>query len=219
MKKKLTTLLSALLLASSLLPMNASAAGNKCTTKITSECPIPSITIDVVVPSSEKVYVNPSKASVKLGATISDAQIVSETGYIENRSVVPISVSASVSASVKSGSSMKLTTTSTKGSTSTKKEAFVFFQMKPVSDPDANSVSWDQSYDADKHILVSSTSKTKKDFVTLARYDKDDDSNARYGAFVMTGDCVAAPKTAWTAKDGFTATVVFTFKALPYDAA
>jgi hypothetical protein len=217
MKKKPTALLSAFLFVCSLLTMNASAASNKYTTKITSECPIPSVTIDVVVPSSEKVYVNPSKVSVKLGGSISDAQIVTEVGYIENRSVVPVSVSASVSASVKSGSSMKFSSTSTKGSDSTAKLAFVFFQMQAVSDPES-SITWDQTYDESKHILLSTSTKSKTNFLTLAKYDAEDedDTSNRFGAFMMSGDCVTMPKSAWTTKDGFTANIVFTFKALPY---
>jgi Tfp pilus assembly protein PilV len=219
MKKKLTTVLSAMLLVGSLLSTNAAAAttASKYTTKITSECPIPSVTIDVVVPSSEKVYVNPSKVSVKLNGSISDAQIVTEVGCIENRSAVPISVSASVSASIKSGSTMKLSNTSTKNSGSTAKQAFVFLQMQPISDPEAK-INWDKTYDADKHILVTTNTKSKKDFVTLGRYDAEDENSTskRYGAFMMTGDCVTLPKDAWTTKDGFTANVVFTFKALPY---
>jgi hypothetical protein len=217
MKKKLAVLLSAVLVVCSVLPMSAAAAGNKSTLKITGTCSIPKVTIDVVVPTSEKVYINPSKVSVKLGGSISDAQIVTETGYVENRSEVPVSVSASVSATLKSGSTMKFATASTKDSTSTAKQAFVFFQMQPVDvdHTDANSVSWDTEYDADKHILVTTSTQKKTDFLTLAKYDPDNDTTERFGAFLLSGDCVTAPKTAWTTKDGFTANIAFTFKALP----
>jgi hypothetical protein len=225
MKKRLTSFLSAFLLVCSLLTMNASAAsnmvGNKATTKVTGKCYIPDVTINVVVPSSEKAYINPSKTSIKLGATISNAQIVTETGYIENLSEVPISVSASVSGAIKSGSTMKFATASTKGSTSTAKQAFVYFQMQAVDATytGPKSVNWDSEYDADKHIMVTTSTKTKTDFLTLAKYDPDaaSDTAKRFGAFLLTGDCVILPKDPWTSKDGFTANIAFTFKALSYD--
>jgi hypothetical protein len=228
MKKRLTALLSVFLLVCSLLTTNTFAAdsektisGNKGTTKVTGTCSVPSVTIDVVVPSSEKTYINPTQASVKLNDTISNAQIVTETGYIENRSSVPISVSASVSATVKSGSTMKLVTTSTKDSTSTAKQAFVFFQMQPTdaSYEGPSTLTWDTTYDADKHILVTTSTKSKTEFLTLDKYDPDaeNDTAKRFGAFLLSGDCVVLPKDEWTTKDGFTANIAFTFKALPYD--
>jgi hypothetical protein len=216
MKKKLAVLLSAFLAVYSVLPINAAAATSNNTLKITGTCSIPTVTIDVVVPSSEKVYLNPSKVSVKLGATISDAQIVTEVGYIENRSEVPLSVSATVNAAIKSGSTMKLVTASTKNSTSKAKQAFVFFQMQKASEQTiSNNISWDQTYDADKHILVTTSSKSKTNFITLDQYDPENDTTDRYGAFMLSGDCIVMPTSGWTTKDGFTATIAFTFKAMP----
>jgi hypothetical protein len=116
---------------------------------------------------------------------------------------------------------MKLATTSTKDSTSTAKQAFVFFQIQPT---DANyagpsSLTWDTDYNADKHILVTTSTKSKTDFLTLDKYDPDaeNDTAKRFGAFLLSGDCVVLPKDEWTTKDGFTANIAFTFKALPYD--
>jgi hypothetical protein len=226
MKTKLTALLSSFLIVCSVLPLGASAASSANTTKVTGTCSLPSITINVVVPSSEKTYINPSQVSVKLGSTISNAQIVTETGYIENKSTVPISVSASVSATIKSGSTMKLVTTSTKDSTSTAKQAFVFFQMQRVdasytdeTTGGPGSVDWDDEYDADKHILVTTGTKSKKDFMILDKYDETatTDDAERFGAFLLSGDCIILPKDQWNEKDGFTANIAFTFKALPYD--
>jgi hypothetical protein len=223
-KKRLTAFLSALLLVCSLLTVNVSAATAKESTtnrslKVTAACSMPSITINVVVPSSTKSYINPSQTTVKLGATTMDTQIITETAYIENRSAIPISVSASVTGAVKSGSAMKFTTESTKDSSSTEKLAFVFFQMKATADPDPYKVEWDKTYDPDKDILVTTATNSKTDFVKLDKYDADtDDGTAkRYGSFLLSGDCTEMPTTAWSTKDGFTTQIAFTFKALAYD--
>jgi hypothetical protein len=228
MKKKTTAFVSVVLLVCSLLTMNASAAtssnlvGNKASLKVTGTCNVPKITISVVVPSSVKSYINPSKVSVKLAGYISDAQIVTDTAYIENKSTVPISVSASVTGAIKSGSNMTLATKSTTETPdSTAKKAFVFVQMQAVSDPDPSVVDWDETYDAEKHILVTTSTKSKTDFITLDKYDADAEADGdvakRYGAFLMTGDCVMLPADPWTSKDGFTAQIAFTFKPLSYD--
>jgi hypothetical protein len=221
MKKRLTALLSAFLVMCSLLTMNASAASSTTPTiKITGTCSVPDVVINVVVPSSTKSYLNPSKAAVQLGAIISNAQIVTETGYIENLSEVPVSVSASVTGTIKSGSTMKFATASTRDSESTAKEAFVFFQMKAVdaSVEDLSNVEWDSSYIEGQHIMVTTSTKSLTDFITLDKYDPnaEEDTGNRFGAFLLSGDCVILPTDPWTSKDGFSASIAFTFTALPY---
>jgi hypothetical protein len=226
-KKRLTILLSAVLVVCSALPLCALAAnnettisGNRGTTMLYGTCSLPDVTIDVVVPTSTNTYINPSKVTVNLAGTISDAQIVTETGFIENRSEVPVAVSASVTATIKKNSTMRLSTTSVDSSSKTK-QAFVFFQMKAVdaSYSDPKSVSWDTTYDPDKHILVTTGTKSKTNFITLDKYDPEatSDTAKRCGAFMLTGNCAVNPTDAWSTKDGFTAAIAFTFKALSYD--
>jgi copper(I)-binding protein len=141
---------------------------------------------------------------------------VGDTGYIENQTETPITVSVKVTGSKTSGSGVVFKTASTSGSSSTAKDVFAYFQMQAVSDPD--SMSWDSS-DANNSVVVSTTAKSVTDMVTLAKYDEDnvDTSANRYAAFKVDGDCVMFPDSDWTSKDGFTVQVVFTFKALPYD--
>jgi hypothetical protein len=225
MKKKIAALLSVVLLVCSLLTVNVCAATAKESTtnrsmKVTAKCELPKVTVSVVVPSSTKSYVNPSKVTVTLKNYTLDAQIASDLSYIENKSTVPIAVSASVTGTINSGSKLQFTTSSTVGSSSTAKLAFVYFQMKAVADPDAVTASdWDDKYDATKHILVTKNTKTLSDIVILDKYDEDNENNGakRFGAFTLSGDCIQTPADAWTAKDGFSTKVAFTFRALPYD--
>jgi hypothetical protein len=209
MKKKLTALLTACLVMLSVFPANVVAASTP-STKITASCVFPDIDIEVTVPTDTYAYLNPKKVTVSSSGKILPGQmILSAPAWIENKSLVPISVSASITTTVKSSSTMKLRTATTKGAGLTTKEAFVYFEMHAAAD--TSDSGWDSGYDASKHILVTAGTNAKNDFVTLDQAG----GTKPYGMFRLSGDCVAEPTTAWNSKDSFTSKVVFTFKALP----
>jgi hypothetical protein len=211
MRKKLTALLTACLVMLSVFPTNV-AAVTKPSTKITASCVFPDIDIEVTVPTDTTAYLNPKKVSVSSSGKILPGQmILSAPSWIENKSLVPISVSASITTTVKSSSTMKLRSSTTAGAGLTTKEAFVYFEMHEASQTSALDSVWDSGYDASKHILVTVGTNAKNDFVTL---DEAGGTNP-YGVFRLAGDCVANPTTDWNAKDSFTSKIVFTFKALP----
>lgn len=203
MKKRLSLCVVLALLLSLTTP--ALAAGN---IKIIATPYLPEIKIEVVVPAYERVYINPYQIPVKIGGSIEDGQIISETANIENLSVVPVRVDVEVTGSVKSSSDLVLQATSTAGTTTTAKRAFVYFEMKATTDP--KTVTWDNGYDADKHVVVRESTKIKKNMVSLAAGSQE----KRYGAFRLTGDCIQNPREDWTARDGFTVEIIFTFSPL-----
>lgn len=210
--KKLILLIITVLILSLTTP---AFAANK--TKVTAKCTLPDIKIDVVVPSGTRAYINPQRLPVKIGGKIEASMIFSDEAHIENKSEVPVKVTASVTGSVKSGSDLTLAASSFDTAATTKKRAFLYFDMQAVSDPD--SVQWVDDYDAERHLVVYTTTKTRKDIVTLAAGgEKAPDSAARYGAFRLAGICTDNPKSAWTSKDGVNVEVVFTFTALPTSA-
>ena len=64
----------------------------------------------------------------------------------------------------------------------------------------------------EKHIVIrAGVPRTKKDMVTIAQADQP----KHFGAFRLTGDCVATPRKPWTEADGIDVEIAFTFKALP----
>jgi hypothetical protein len=174
---------------------------------VTGACEIPDIVIDVTVPADGKAVINPTGATVQIGDTLDDAQILTGLSYIENQSEVPLAVSVSVTGSVNDGSDMELTYSSAKKLKY--KAAFVFFQIKAVKDPEV--VTWDSSYSAKKHVRVlNGDTEEKENIVTIGAASQDN----HYGAFRLSGDCVVSPRDdPWTEDDGFTAKIVFTFKA------
>lgn len=191
-------------------------AASAPTTKIKASCKLPEVRVSV--PTTGKVYINPFKMKIsgKIGGEDDEEQIISVPSGIANLSEVPIEVNVTVTGTVKSGSDMTLSTTSTYGSKTTAKKAFVFFQMQVANPKDVENnyadVSWDGGYNPKTHVLVTTAGKTMKNIVTLAAA-KEDGSIAEegVGAFRLSGDTVANPKNPWNSKDGLNVNIAFTF--------
>ena len=206
MKKKL--LLSAVL--SFLLSATAFASGGSYQTTVDALCNLPEIS--VTVPSSAEVFINPYKIPITIESDESTAQIVSTPACIENKSTVPLSIPATVIGTIKEGSDMGLYAYSTQEQELTSKRAFVYLEMQASASSSPADVDWDSEYDVEKHIVIrAGVPRTKKDMVTIAQADQP----KHFGAFRLTGDCVATPRKPWTEADGIDVEIAFTFKALP----
>lgn len=205
MKKRLALCLIAALLLLPPVPARASS-GN---TVITAEPYLPDIKIEVVVPASGNIYINPNRLPIEVDASIENKQIISDSLAIENLSDVPLSVSVEVTGTIKSGSDLRLASESTVGEDTTAKRAFMFFEIQSASDPSA--VTWSNVYREDKHILIRESTRTGKNIIILGAADQ----TKRYGVFRVNGDCVQNPRDAWTEKDGVKVEVAFTFSPLP----
>jgi hypothetical protein len=203
--KKLTVFIVFILLFVMVPP--AFADGPNTSTRIDALCNIPEIR--VTVPPSANVYINPFNIPVEIDGESIQEQIVCDPSYIENASEVPISVSASVTGVLKEGSDMRLISSSTEGVGLTSKSAFVYFEIQAAENPDQ--AVWDQDYDATKHIIVRTSTKAKKNIVTIAQADQP----KHFGVFRLTGDCVPTPRREWTEADGIDVSIAFTFKPLP----
>lgn len=195
----------AVLILATTFPAYASDENGKYSTEIEAECTLPEIV--VTLPSTGQIYFNPYKLPVEIDGENTKEQIISEPVSIENESEVPLNVAVTVVGKVKDGSDMALSTTSTQG-IGTKKKAFLYFEIKAVSNPDQ--VSWDSEYDADKHLIVRTIAKTKKNMVTIGAVDQSN----HYGVFRLTGDCVSFPKQGWAETDGIEVEIAFTFTPL-----
>ena len=201
--KKIRSLVLVALLLLALTAPGYAVNGGK--TRITGKCTLPDIKIEVSVPSTGRVYINPKRLPVKVSGKVENGQIMTDPSYIENLSEVPVKVSATVTGAVKSGSDMALNAATTQDLTTTAKKAFIYFEIHAADDPDT--VSWDSEYDEEKHIVVRTSAKTKKDIVALGAGGQ----GKCYGAFRLSGDCIESPKTPWTARDGVNVEIVFTF--------
>lgn len=205
-KKTLFLLMAVLVLFSLPVPAFAAELGNSRTTMIYAECSRLPV-IQVIVPSSMDVMINPYQIPITIKNEAIGDQIVSDPVALENKSEVALKVSISMTTVIREGSDMRLASESTVGQELTSKQAFIYFEIQPTSDPDQ--VSWAEKYEEEKHIMVRTGTKTRKDMVILGAVDQP----LSYGAFRLTGDCVEYPRSAWTEADGIDVAIAFTFKA------
>lgn len=214
-RKGLLCAVLALILLFSAQPAAAANTGNKRTTQIKANCRLP--IIRVTVPTKASVYINPYRMSVSIGNEESDEQIISTPACIANESEVPLEVNVSVTGGIKAGSTMTLDTMPT-GGHGTDKRAFVYFEMKQSGSKYPEDVRWDKSYDASKHIaVVAGESITVEKIMTLPAKTQDGEvANGGYAPFRLTGDAVKAPDDPWTARDGISVTIAFSFTPLSY---
>lgn len=220
-KRKLTAFMMAVLMTVMLTP--AFAAESNTNTRIEATCLLPDV-ITVIVPAEVDAMINPYDMEVGFSPTY--LGITSAPASIHNLSAVPVNVSVTATGTVNEGSNMTLVGVSTTGSTSTAKRAFVYYEIQAV---DAGAVEelegytdpidfkywsgWDSEFDAEKHLIVRTTPKVKKNIVTLAAGDEKAPEDSKcYGTFRLSGDCIRIPKGGWnTAVDGFEVRVAFTF--------
>lgn len=178
-------------------------------TDVTAEAYLPDIAIDVSVPISGEVQINPYRFPVKVGPEIQNDQIVCGTFSIDNRSVVPLRVNVEVYGDIKTTSEMRLRSESTVGTGARTKDTFMYIEFKAVSNP--NSVKWADEFDEDLHLVVRDITKTRKNIAIIGAADQE----KHYGAFRLTGDCVEEPREPWTELDGVSVEIIFTFEPLP----
>lgn len=206
--KQFVLLFVALLLFGMTIPASAVSLTGNSNTRFTATYTAPEIT--VTVPATAEVFINPYRMPVIIGSEETDAQIMSTPACIKNMSEVPISVSVSVTGAIKEGSNMRLVMSTTQGTKLTSKSAFIYFEIQAADSDDPDAVYWDEEYDAAKHLVVRTYARTMKNIVALGA----DGEEGCFGAFRLTGDCVARPKTAWTEDDGIDVTISFTFTPL-----
>lgn len=218
MRKRLLCVVLTLAMLFSIQPAAAAALlSNQRSTTITAKTRLP--VIKVTVPSTGRVYLNPFKLEVAIDGEYRYDQILCTPCSIANESDIPLAVDVRVTGQINSGSDMLLSTSSTKDSTSTSKRAFVYFEIHSSNSPDPDDVRWDKEYDKTKHIVVTNSDegRSKTKILTLAAKDLDGDvANGGYAAFRLSGDAIMTPKNEWTAKDGLSVEVAFTFTPIPY---
>lgn len=255
-KRIISAALSAAMALSLSVPAFASGGGTtptKPNTETTITGKYEEAIISVDVPETGNAFINP----YGLGTSVKDSngadvqikgQIVTAPLYIVNNSGLDLDVGASITPALGEKATMKLASTTTKGSgtegqddyvaPATAKSAYVIVQGVASSvitaDGDATA---DTPQDAIKTayatdatwakavssaaLTVSSTGTTKAvvvdKFATLkaATVDTDGTVTAHKSGSIMlyrlTGDCVKAPKEAWTADDTFTVKIAFSF--------
>lgn len=172
--------------------------------------------IEIVVPSTGQMWLNPRSLPVQINGNVEYPQIVNIPWSIENHSEVGIKVDAAVSARVASGSGIELSGSSVKNSKSKEKRIFLFLDMK-VTNPgvDVGALDWGSTvYDSKRHMLITDYGNERANIMTLAPTNLDGTlANGGIGAFHLDGNVNPDPLGGWNpAKDMVTVKIVFTFR-------
>ena len=168
MKQKVLCALTALVLLSFTRPAAALLSNERGTViEAMTRMPI----INVTVPGSAEVLINPFQFPVEIDGEDRREQIICTPAMIVSRSDVPLKVSVTVTGGVKEGSDMTLATSPT-GGTGTTKSAFVYFEMVQSESSYTGEVRrslWADAYDSGKHIPVvgGGVSQSKADISSL----------------------------------------------------
>lgn len=176
--------------------------------------------INVIVPSSVDVMINPLQMPVQVNGEEVRDQIICQPSFIANASDAALKVDITVTGAVAQKSDMQLVSSST-GGTGTAKNAFIYFEIMQATESQVENerVPWEPAYDASKHLVVKDgVAAAKQNVVTLPPMTKDYEiAKNGYAAFRLAGDAAKDPATPWNTNDGINVTVAFTFTPLSYD--
>lgn len=221
-KKIMSTALAGVMALSLSAPVLAADTDLVQSTEIEGSTQTP--TISISVPANASVILNPYKMSVDLTPddtdddVTSNAQIISATNYIKNKTDVALSVSATVTGKA-AGEAVFATASTQTGKAVTTKSAFVYLEVIDAGageDGDATEPadaltddSW-KAYDAKaaNQILLAAKAVNKANMLTVPAVAEDASS---FIAYRLAGDAASSPTKAWTSADTVSATIAFTF--------
>jgi hypothetical protein len=236
-KKLLSLALAATMAAALAVPAFAADATESTTNRsLKIDGTYQAVDIAVVVPSTGTVVINPYKLPYKIGTGATadvevSSRIVTKPLAIKNQSKTDLYINATATATVKNN--LTLATAAIEPETDTKNEAFIYLAFAEDSTLAGDStavtdkkivdaygaVTW-PTYDANSKkmcVLKNGATQTIEKAATLTGAEMNTDGSfkaykAGSIAYVgLTGECAQEPKTAWTAKDGLSVTIAFTF--------
>ena len=162
--------------------------------------------IEVLVPSAGQVIINPYCLPVELDGQTATDQIVSAPLILENRSTIPVSVSASVTGTVPPYSGVSFASAPPMPD-SPMKEIFLYAEFHAVPEP-AFQPSWSGLYsDSTNQLMVGFQSAAKADVLRL----EAGGTACSWGALRLFGSAAVSPMVPWQAGDDIQATFVFSF--------
>lgn len=196
--RKICSVLAFFLLLAAVVP--ARAEGSQ--TVMTSEVSLPTLeetpVIDVRVPQSGRIVINPYGLPTQMNGETSTEQIISETMTIYNASEVPVAVSASAAGHITEASSMTFASAPPAAGTE-EKQIFLYAEFQNEDGL------WSGSYHAgENQLLIGQGASAAKETLTL-------DAGPSEGFFRMFGATSVDTADPWSVEDGVSVTFTFTF--------
>lgn len=166
--------------------------------------------IQVNIPASGGLIINPYQIPVKVEQKVQTSQIVHKPFTVINRSQIKIAVNVAVSAQIANGSKMELLGRSVSQDRSGDKVAFLFLD-KRVTDPgvDVTGLDWSTNFNSRNHLLISEESNEREAMISLAPADRE----GSVGAFHIAGNAARYPDEPWNPSvDKVSIEIIFTFR-------
>lgn len=210
MKRRITAILIAIVLAAAMSLGVLSAQ----TTEIHAIYSDPKI--EIVVPSTGQMLINPGNLPVNVNGTVQSSQIVNTPWGIENHSEVAIKVDAVVTGEVAAGSTIEFSSRAVSRRTRDKL-VFLYLDMK-VADPGMDlerDLNWSETvYNSRKQMLITENENERANIMLLAPAKLDGSlSKGGIGAFYLNGSVTPDPEDEWNSdKDKVNVKIAFTFR-------
>lgn len=166
--------------------------------------------INVTVPETGEIIVNPYQLEVQVGDSVSREQIVSSPLVVTSSSTVDLVVDIGVTGTV-SPSTMLVDAPPLPDAV--EKELFLYLEISPCSDSTGNDAMWSGEYTGRvNQVLVSESGEMQADMLTLPAATEA--YGASYAALGVFGAASPAPDTMWNSMDSVTLMVTYTFKPM-----
>lgn len=155
--------------------------------------------IDVVVPATGSVIINPYRLNVKLGDTMTREQIVNPAQVLTSHSNVPVLVNATATGTISTGSEAVFVSKPPKAEA---KEVFMYVEFQQSDD------NWIGEYIGAPNQMIITADGSSRDAVMTLDAGID---NPAYGAYRLFGALSGEPDEMWSSADGIEVNVAFTF--------
>jgi hypothetical protein len=242
-KKKLASLAMAGVMTLSLAAPAFAASSSESTTnrslKVTAA--YQAVTINVVVPTTGTVVINPYGLPVEIGKDesdkkieISNQQIVAKPMAIKNQAGLDLDMNVTTTTALTG--TLKLSADAAKDSTANQAKVTLYIAPTTTLTGDKDTVTdakiaafykttyedsqgWAGVTDVKAIDLASGTNATDGQKAVVLKAAKTEDDTGAFSEYeagsialiAFDGVCATEPKTAWTTKDGLTCTLAFTF--------
>lgn len=163
--------------------------------------------IDVTVPGSGEVIINPHRRAVELGDSVVHDQIVNNGQILTNNSTIPIIISASVTVDTEESGGLSVTTRPI-AEEERQKLAYLYVEFQNVPGPEA-SAAWSGAYTGAPNQLLASDGGAVSGEVLQIEAGSEAPT---YAAYRLFGALSENPETGWQAGDKLSVTVSFTFR-------
>ncbi len=169
--------------------------------------PVETGMIDVTVPATGEIIINPYRLPVEQGGETVRDQIANGGQILTSRSREPLIVNAAITVNTEEGGGLKITDQPI-GTDEREKLAYVYAEFHNVTDANSEA-EWSESYTGAPNQLLAKEGGAAGE---VLRLEAAGDEAPTYAAYRLFGMLSEHPETGWHTGDKLSVTVSFTFR-------